>query len=758
MKKLLLTLLLSLLFLPLTAQDFEILSVESLPADMSAREEVKTDHDDRQCALLRVATQNIAPEQREAFTFKPDFGSEIVERATRNGEIWLWVSPGLKYLRIMHRDWGQYELRLPDYVDRVEALHTYKVTLKGTLSLASQEPEGNTTNQQYLVFHIVPKDAVLEVNGQLWPVSTDGVARKFVYFGNYQYRIMATDYHTEEGEVAVDNPNDRIMVNISLRPNFGWIEVKGKEVQDASVYVNNTFVGKAPCKSRALKSGEYTVTITKELYEPYIEKIAVRDDETSVITPVLTADYATVTLKVDANAEIWVNDQRKGSRSWTGPLGSGLYKIECRQALHETTVITKEITRAMNGQTISLTPPKPIYGSLNVESTPDFAKIFIDGEMRGETPKYFSEILIGTHEVKITKEGYADYKETVTVTKGERKQVSATLRNDVEISIHCNPKGALLTIDGQEYRNANGTYRLTYGSHRVEAMAEGYQDYVSNIDVDEDHLSFEIDMNQLIPTGIINGRFSVSSTKQVYFSKGNLQYIGNTNTWKFADHQWDVIGTSQGNSSQSTTRDLFGWGTSGYNHGANCYQPWSTSTSSGSYYVYGNSGYNLYDHTGQADWGYNAIANGGNTENNGWRTLTHAEWDYVFNTRRTSSGIRYAKAKVNNVNGVILLPDDWSASYYSLNNTNKSGARYSSNTIKASRWKKMEQHGAVFLPAAGRRDGTSVSGVGSYGYYWSASYYYTNGAWCVYFSGSGLNAEISNGRYNGQSVRLVRSA
>ena len=82
------------------------MSVESLPNDFSAREEMKTDHNDRQCALLRIATQSIAPEHRELFTFKTDLGSEIVERATRNGEIWLWVSPGLKYLRIMHRDMG----------------------------------------------------------------------------------------------------------------------------------------------------------------------------------------------------------------------------------------------------------------------------------------------------------------------------------------------------------------------------------------------------------------------------------------------------------------------------------------------------------------------------------------------------------------------------------------------------------------------------------------------------------------------------
>ena len=259
------------------------------------------------------------------------------------------------------------------------------------------------------------------------------------------------------------------------------------------------------------------------------------------------------------------------------------------------------------------------------------------------------------------------------------------------------------------------------------------------------------------PVGAINGLFSVSATQQVYFSQGNLQYIGNTNTWKFADHQWDVIGTSQENNAQGTTRDLFGWGTSGYNHGANCYQPWSTSTSSADYYVYGSSSYNLYDQSGQADWGYNAISNGGNQENSGWRTPTQDEWEYVF-TRSTPSGIRYAKAKVNNVNGVILLPDNWNNSYYPLSNTNQDSASYSVNTITISQWNTLEQHGSVFLPAAGYRYGTSVYCVGSYGYYWSASYLGTSHAWYVSFSGSYLITDYYYGRDYGQSVRLVRSA
>ena len=39
-------------------------------------------------------------------------------------------------------------------------------------------------------------------------------------------------------------------------------------------------------------------------------------------------------------------------------------------------------------------------------------------------------------------------------------------------------------------------------------------------------------------------------------------------------------------------------------------------------------------------------------------------------------GIRYAKAKVSNVNGVILLPDNWSNNTFELNNTNNIESEY----------------------------------------------------------------------------------
>lgn len=259
-----------------------------------------------------------------------------------------------------------------------------------------------------------------------------------------------------------------------------------------------------------------------------------------------------------------------------------------------------------------------------------------------------------------------------------------------------------------------------------------------------------------------NGVFSVSDSTQVIFSPGNLQYRASTNTWRFALNQWDYVGEDNANISETYDGwiDLFGWGTSGYNHGAVCYQPWSTSTSNGDYYAYGSSTYNLYDPNGKADWGYNAINNGGNQENLGWRTPTKEEWSYLFNTRSTASGIRYAKAVVNDVNGVILLPDDWSADFYTLNNTNTSDASFSSNIINETLWVTLEEHGVVFLPAAGHRNRNSVYSVGSEGGCWSSSCSNSSGAEIVYFYNSYLTVSEGSNYYrsNALSVRLVRAS
>lgn len=298
-----------------------------------------------------------------------------------------------------------------------------------------------------------------------------------------------------------------------------------------------------------------------------------------------------------------------------------------------------------------------------------------------------------------------------------------------------------------------------------------------------DDYTFITSVSPQAPTGAICGLFSISDSKKVWFSKGNLQYIGSATTpyWKFADNQWDYLGssTNQDNTAPNVDRDLFGWGTSGYHDEGDSYnvnyQPYSTNnatvSTSYNYYGYGPSTNQSNNNIAGThyDWGvHNAISNGGNHAGL-WRTLTKDEWGYVLNTRSSStlngnSNARYAKGKVNDVYGVILFPDDYTHPSnvtvpFGINDVGDTGWNY--NTYNASDWEVMESKGCVFLPASGGRYEISLGQVGSEGIYWSASCYLNNNsrqASRIWFYESGFDSEHWSERWNGRSVRLVCDA
>ena len=251
------------------------------------------------------------------------------------------------------------------------------------------------------------------------------------------------------------------------------------------------------------------------------------------------------------------------------------------------------------------------------------------------------------------------------------------------------------------------------------------------------------------------GTFSVSATKQVTFSPGNLQSTQSTNAWSFAENQYDYIGTDNvtggsvstdatyGDSKSGTALadkiDLFGWSTSTTNFGVSTSTDWENGYS-GSF----------------VDWGTNQI---GSDAPNTWRTLTYDEWNYLLNNRNNASSL-CGVAQVNGVNGLVFLPDNWTCP---AGVTFKSGFHSSYGdlyyaayqTFTADQWSKLEKSGAIFLPVAGFRSGSDVYGVQIPGFYWSATEVNSYRASCLYFCSDA--AYMSHGsRDYGHSVRLVK--
>ena len=181
---------------------------------------------------------------------------------------------------------------------------------------------------------------------------------------------------------------------------------------------------------------------------------------------------------------------------------------------------------------------------------------------------------------------------------------------------------------------------------------------------------------------VTSGKFSVSGTKQVVFSPGNLQYNKTLHKFQFATKQTDYIGEDQ----SGNVIDLFGGGM------------WLDEITDEAKIT--NTSITPADYTFEQDGG--EFKNNKTTvDGTEWFTFSKDEWNYLI----TNSQKAWRTLTVNGTsyNGLVILPDGCI------------------KNVESDDWSVLEAAGAVFLPAAGYRYGTNVVYVAEGGIYWAST-------------------------------------
>ncbi|MBO5592718.1 MAG: Ig-like domain-containing protein, partial [Prevotella sp.] len=133
---------------------------------------------------------------------------------------------------------------------------------------------------------------------------------------------------------------------------------------------------------------------------------------------------------------------------------------------------------------------------------------------------------------------------------------------------------ATTTFGTVTYESSAPSVATVDATGKVTAVADGTATITASVAADDNwnaaSKQYIVTVSSVtVPDGALSGEFSVSATKKVYFSKGNLQakiasYASNSATaseWKFADSQYSTIGNAAGNTSfvADTWVDLFSW-------------------------------------------------------------------------------------------------------------------------------------------------------------------------------------------------------
>ncbi|MBR4160333.1 MAG: SUMF1/EgtB/PvdO family nonheme iron enzyme [Bacteroidaceae bacterium] len=343
------------------------------------------DQNGEKCALIKIFTTETG------FSF--DVGSlGVVKTEQKVGEIWVYVPFGIKKIVLSHPVFERLEYSIPVPIAKAR---TYQMKL---ISGQVRTIVTNAVTSQYVLFRLTPANAFVELDGQAIE-TIGGTATKRMPFGTYNYRIQAPRHAPEVGTIVVNDPKNKHIVTVNLRPQF-----------------------------------------------------------------------ANVQFQVENNAEIWIDDKKQGTGNCTIELGYGTYVVECRLPGHRAS--QKEIViSAENASTpIPLVPPTPIYGSLDINSSPADAEVWLDGKQVGTTPLFLSECLVGEHEIKVIKNGFQSYIKTITITEGETETEVAKLEEGLSTD------NRTFTVNGVSFEMVfveGGTFKMGATS---EQGSESYDD------------------------------------------------------------------------------------------------------------------------------------------------------------------------------------------------------------------------------------------------------------------------------------------
>ena len=319
---------------------------------------------------------------------------------------------------------GEHTLR----VDYGGIKHEQKIAVnKGSIQFR-QVVNTEASKPQFVVFVVEPADAILMIDNSVHTLQ-DGATSLMLENGTYNYTISAQDYHDMRGTFTVAGAKVEKM--IKLNPAYGWLSVLGSSIEGAAIFVDNKSIGVAPIKEYKLSSGEHQIRIIKELYKPYSGTVTIRDNQTTNFTPSLNSDFANVNITAPNGAEIWINGVQKGSGRWSGKLSSGVYLFEARKSNHKSSSMSQTISASSTPQSYTLDAPTPITGSLVVSGTPVMADVAVDGNNVGRLPLSLDNLLIGNHNITVSKEGYAAYYENVTIAEGKSSTITVALKKNI---------------------------------------------------------------------------------------------------------------------------------------------------------------------------------------------------------------------------------------------------------------------------------------------------------------------------------------
>lgn len=228
----------------------------------------------------------------------------------------------------------------------------------------------------------------------------------------------------------------------------------------------NVYVAKgtsAPMKTSGkvavfqVPEGMYEFTVSKEGFQKQVISVPLRKDTTINIS--LTAGKNTSRLRLPGivtinsepkGADVYLNDQLVGKTPYTGQLIAGPYSLKLSKKMHHDYNANFVLEEGASKE-LPVIEMKPGFAFLSVNTSPENAKIFLDGKIIGASPLEKLKIESGKHTIRTELDDYHGSQKEIDIADGQHIPVDLNLKKAYgTIEVTSEPTGARLFVNGEE--------------------------------------------------------------------------------------------------------------------------------------------------------------------------------------------------------------------------------------------------------------------------------------------------------------------
>jgi formylglycine-generating enzyme required for sulfatase activity len=278
-----------------------------------------------------------------------------------------------------------------------------------------------------------PPDAEVILNGT--PQGKAPLTLERVISGNYTLELHKDQYYYPETRSVKIEDGKTTPVPVTFRPRFGTLVIQS-DPPDAEIIFDGTPKGKTPLTLERVISSNYTLELRKELYLDWTGTVQIKDGQTTTMPPIpLTPNFGTLEVNYKPEgATVYLNEKMIGN--------TPLPPVKLKPDTYSLRVTAGDKYRDVsppvvlaNGQTLLLEEElQRLKGGVKVLSNPPDADIYLNGgnlgitpKNMGLTPKVLKELDADDYTLKLTKEGYKNYTQTLRIREGMLPNIDVTL-------------------------------------------------------------------------------------------------------------------------------------------------------------------------------------------------------------------------------------------------------------------------------------------------------------------------------------------